>query len=226
MLRIKQGLNYTPVGVEGLVCQQSNGRIGIAKTKFFFGCLFIALAQSTTNANAQLSDRWSCIGNCDVAIPNGAVSSPPSGNSTYEFITTFGAPSGQGQIPGVGGTNGSYLNLFIPNVNAGDNLEFNFNYVTSDGAGFSDYAWAGILNTNSQSISDYLFTARTVVNGNTSPGFGLPLNSATLTPSTSAIIPNATNWSALGFTSGYCYSAGCGSTGWIHSSYTVLNSGS
>ena len=119
MLRIKQGLNYTPVGVEGLVCQQSNGRIGIAKTKFFFGCLFIALAQSTTNANAQLSDHWSCIGNCDVAIPNGAVSSPPSGNSTYEFITTFEAPSGQGQIQGVGGTNGSNLKLFIPNVNAG-----------------------------------------------------------------------------------------------------------
>ena len=227
MLSIEQVFHNTTVGVEGLVCQQSIGRIGIANTKFFFACLFIALALATTTANAQLSDRWSCIGNCNVAIPNGDVSSPPSGNSTYEFITTSGAPWGQGQIQGVGGTNGSNLKLFIPNVNAGDNLEFNFNYVTSDGAGFSDYAWAGILNTNSQSISDYLFTARTVVNGNTSPGFGLPLNSATLTPSTSAIIPHATNWSALGdYSSGYCFAVGCGSTGWIHSSYTVLNSGS
>ena len=71
-----------------------------------------------------------------------------------------------------------------------------------------------------------MFTARTSVSGNTSPGFGLPTNNATLTPAATPIVPGGPTWSKLGSDSGKCFDAGCGSTGWIQSNYTIADAGS
>jgi hypothetical protein len=136
---------------------------------------------------------------------------------------------GAGQISGVGGTNGSEYITTSFFASAGDPLNFYFNYVTSDGtSAFPDYGFAE-LQTSLGSIVGYLFTARTVVNpGDTSPGFGLPANISTLTPTTSPIIGGLTNWAALGSSSGACYQGvgnGCGSTGWIQSVYNVTSAG-
>jgi len=70
-----------------------------------------------------------------------------------------------------------------------------------------------------------LFTARTTLAGNTVPGFSMPTPSATLTPMSTPIDPNASNWSALGSWSGTCFSTGCGSTGWIESSFDIQTDG-
>jgi hypothetical protein len=45
-------------------------------------------------------------------------------------------------------------------------------------------------------------------------------------PPTTAIIPGGPVWSPLGGCSGACFSAGCGYTDWIQSTYTISSAGS
>ncbi|WP_135468229.1 NF038132 family protein [Crenalkalicoccus roseus] len=129
-----------------------------------------------------------------------------------------------GALTGVGGTgtptNGSRLTTTAFSADAGDTLAFYFNYVTSDGAGFADYAWARLLDDSLTQVA-LLFTARTTPGGDTVPGFAMPAPEATLTPPSTPIIPGGPAWSALGPDSGGCWAAGCGYTGWIQSSYTI-----
>ena len=165
---------------------------------------------------------WSCTGNCGTLGPDGVVTAPPGG-STYEFVTTFQGVNGVGQLPGIGGTDGSLLtsNSFV--ASGSDQLVFQFNFVTSDGTGsFPDYAWAELVPTVGSPV--VLFDARTVAGaGNTVPGFGLPPIAVTLTPPTTAIIPGGPTWSPLGGSSGACFQGpgqGCGYTGWIQASFT------
>ena len=180
--------------------------------------LLVKLAAVATMAlSANSADAATCIGVCGVLPANGDVPAPPSGSATYEFVTTAGGVTGAGQITGVGGTNGSQLTTDTFSAAAGDPLNLFFNYVTSDGAGFSDYAFAELLTGDNSSLG-FLFTARTASSGNTSPGNGLPNNISTLTPGTSAI-QNGTTWAGLAESSGGCFSTGCGNTGWIQSTY-------
>ena len=181
-----------------------------------------AVAAITFSANA--ANAATCVGVCGNQAPNGSVTAPPSGGPNYDFVTTNGGVSGAGQITGVGGTNGSQLTTDLFNASVGDPLNFFFNYVTSDGAGFSDYGFAELLTSANASVG-FLFTARTVASGNTSPGFGLPANISTLTPGSSAI-QSGTTWSPLGGTSSGCFSSGCGNTGWIQSTYNIGTAGS
>jgi hypothetical protein len=123
----------------------------------------------------------------------------------------------------VGGTTGSSYLTQTFSAAAGDSLDLFFNYVTSDGASFSDYAFAELLQ-NGTNVA-YLFTARTQPSGDTSPGFGLPPNSSTLNPGSTPIIPGAPLWSPLGTSSGNCFDLGCGYTGWIQSTYQIGSAG-
>lgn len=179
-----------------------------------------AIAFSAHSANAV-----TCIGTCGTLAPNGVVTAPPSGGPNYQYVSTSGGVSGAGQIAGVGGTNGSQLTTDLFTAAVGDPLNFFFNYVTSDGAGFSDYGFAELLNSANDSVG-FLFTARTVPSGNTSPGSGLPANISTLSPLTSPIVGGGPAWSALGSDSGRCFNAGCGYTGWIQSTYNITSAGS
>ncbi len=179
-----------------------------------------AIAFSAHSANAV-----TCIGTCGTLAPNGVVTAPPSGGPNYEYVSTSGGVNGAGQIASAGGTNGSELTTDLFTAAVGDPLNFFFNFVTSDGAGFSDYGFAQLLNSSNESVG-FLFTARTVPSGNTSPGFGLPANISTLTPLTSPIIGGGPAWSALGSDSGRCFSSGCGYTGWIQSTYNITAAGS
>jgi len=47
-----------------------------------------------------------------------------------------------------------------------------------------------------------------------------------MAPTSSGIIGGAPNWSPLGDSSGTCWSAGCGYTGWIQSNYAITSAGS
>ncbi len=164
-----------------------------------------------------------CVGTCGSLGANGVVTLSPYGSSAYQYVSTAGGVSGAGEISGVGGTDGSSLTTSVFSANAGDALKFYFNYVTSDGSGFADYAWAALLDASNNPT--YLFTARTEPSGTIAPGLGLPANAATLTPASVPIIPGGPVWSPLGGDSGACYASGCGYTGWIESTYLIPTAG-
>jgi len=171
-----------------------------------------------------------CVGNCGTAGVDGVVPLSPTGNSSYQWVSTNLGLSGVGILPtGALGeeTNGSTLASSLFSATAGDALSFYFNYTSSDCEEFADYAWAGLFNS-SHTLQALLFTARTTQSGNAVPGFGVPLPVATLTPSTVVINAGQTTWSPLGSSSGTCFIAvgqGCGSTGWVLSDYTIPTAG-
>lgn len=187
-----------------------------------------ALAFSGTAAagafDSGIPGSWSCTGNCGTLGANGVVTTSPEGGN-YGWIASNTGITGLG-LSSIGGTDGSRLRTGVFSANAGDELSFYFNYITSDGAGYADYAWVRLLNSDLTEAA-LLFTARTTPGGDTVPGFGLPaLNpGVTLTPSTTPIIPGGPAWTPLGSYSGSCYSTGCGYTGWIQMHYDIADAG-
>ncbi len=188
------------------------------------GLLALGVAMVPGQASAQSS-----IGNSGTAVANGDVTAPPEFGPAYRYVSTFGGVQGAGQLGGAGGTNGSLYTTASFQAEAGSELVFYFNFVTSDGTGsYPDYAWSSLNLGDDQLV---LFTARTVPGGaDTVPGFGLPglAPGVVLTPGSTPIQPGLTNWAQLGDSSGSCYQGtanGCGSTGWIKSTYTVTVAG-
>lgn len=187
--------------------------------------MFLAGGASAQQFNGGIPAGWNCIGTCGAAAANGVVTgSPMAGSTQYGYVTTFNS-SASANLPGVGGTgsatNGSLLRSNAFSMNEGANLTFYFNYVTSDGAGYADYAWARLLNASDLSQAALLFTARTAGDGGPIvPGFEMPDPAATLTPATQAI-QEGTVWAQLGGSSGSCYDTGCGHSDWIFSEFLV-----
>lgn len=180
---------------------------------------------------AMPASAATCIGNCGTAGADGVVTLSPTGNSSYNWVSTANgeANSTAGEIQGVGDNAsgaviGSQFTTAAFTAAANDSLDFFFNYVTSDGAGFADYGWAQLLDSSGNNAA-WLFTGRTQPSGNIAPGVGLPALDATLTPATSPIIPGGPVWSPLGGSSGSCFSAGCGYTDWIESTYIIPTAG-
>ena len=166
---------------------------------------------------------WTCSegGNCGTLGPDGVVTAPPGG-STYQYVSTSGAPTFSGLNLGFNETNGSLLTTSAFSASGTTVLAFNFNFVTSDGAGFPEYAYAQLAPSGGSPI--LLFTARTCETTpcNTVPGVGMPPLGVgvTLVPPSTPVTPNATTWSALGSSSGSCWAVGCGNSGWIQAEYT------
>lgn len=180
--------------------------------------------------DAGLPAGWTSVGTTGTLGADGVVTLAPSGGTKYGYVSTVSGVNGVA-LPGVGGsgsaTTGSTLRSVTFAAAAGDDLEFFFNYVTSDGSGFADYAWARLLDASANEVA-LLFTARTAPSGSIVPGFSMPAPTATLTPASVPIIPGNSVWSALGGDSGGCYNgpaAGCGYTGWIQSNYEIAVAG-
>jgi len=197
--------------------------------------LGVGLLGFAGNATADgIPAGWSCTGGCGSSGADGNVTLSPTGNSSFQWVSTNGGPNGGGVLP-TGGLglemNGSVLNSPVFTATAGQALNFYFNYVTSDGANsttnFADYAWVELYNSSNNPVA-LLFTARTAPSGSIVPGFGLPAPLATLTPASVPIIsnaPNGPNWSPLGSDSGRCFGPGCGYTGWVNSNYIIPTAG-
>lgn len=189
----------------------------------------LLLSAAALASAAAIPSGWVCNGNCGSMGADGVVTLSPTGNSQYQWVSTSNGISGVGSLPGVGGlgdpTNGSTLTTSSFSASAGDPLSFYFNYVTSDGSGYADYAWVRLLDSSGASAA-LLFTARTAPSGSIVPGFSMPSPEATLDPASVLINDGAPTWSPLGFSSGSCFDVGCGYTGWVHSSFTISTSGS
>jgi hypothetical protein len=195
---------------------------------WFAGAAIAAAISGAGAAQAQ------CVGNCGTDGADGVVTLSPTGNSSYGYVSTFGGATGAGEIAGQTGitsTDGSQLTSSVFTANAGDPLTLYFNFITSDGSGFPDYAFAELQTAAGAHVA-WLFTAATEPSGNTSPGQGLNVggvpivNSSTLTPPTSGIIAGGPVWSKLGGSSGTCFDVGCGYTGWIQSTFDIVTPGS
>jgi len=188
------------------------------------GALVLGSVGSASASNI-IPAGWTCTGDCGTLGPDGVVVAPPGG-TTYQFVSTFNGVNGAGQLPGVGGTDGSLLTTSAFTASGTDQLVFNFNFVTSDGtSSFPDYAWAELIPSSGPAI--VLFDARTVAgtSANTVPGFGLPPINVTLVPPSTPIIPGGPVWSPLGSSSGACFEGpgqGCGYTGWIQATTTPV----
>ena len=194
--------------------------------------LIAGLCFAYSAAAAPLPSGWTSVGTSGTnTAADGDVTLPP-GFASYQWISTNGGPTGGGTLPvGMTGqeTNGSAAHTPVFTVSAGDKLNFYFDYITSDGAQYTEYAWAGLYQ-DASTFDSYLFTARTTPSGNTVPGFGLPGLGAgvTLLPPSTAINAGASNFSPLGSYSGACWQGlgqGCGSTGWIQMEYIFSTAG-
>lgn len=170
---------------------------------------------------------WTCSGSCGTSGADGVVPLAPGGGSAYGWVSTYGSTAST-SLPGVGAggddANGSILRSLAFDAGSGSLLDFRFNYVTTDGAGYADYAWARLLNQDNTPVA-ILFTARANSAGNAVPGFDLPPPQATLTPFPVPIVEGQTDWSPLGPDGDECYDTGCGSTGWVRAQYTFASAG-
>lgn len=184
--------------------------------------LLVAGAAGATAFDSGIPAGWSGIGNFGVLGANGVVTTSPEGGN-YGWVASNTGITGLG-LSGIGGTDGTQLRSSVFSANAGDELRFYFNYVTSDGAGFADYAWSRLLDSTLTEVA-VLFTARTTPSGNSVPGFGMPPVAATMTPSVVTINPGGPVWSPLAGDSGACFSNGCGYSDWVQSDYTITASG-
>lgn len=196
----------------------------------FLGALSVLAASifsfSGPAAAAPLPAGWTCTANCGTLGADGVVTASPEGG-TYGYVSTYEGVADSGI--GLGSeTNGSRARTGQFSANAGDGLQFYFNYVTSDGAEYTEYAWVRLLDSAMNNVA-LLFTARTnpTAGANTVPGFGMPALAAgvALVPPATPIIAGGPAWSPLGGDSGGCYDTGCGYTGWVGMTYNIAAAG-
>lgn len=194
--------------------------------------LGFGLLASCAALAAPLPSGWTSVGNAgQFSAADGDVTLAP-GFSAYQWISTDGGVTGAGHLPtGSLGIETDGSSMRTPNFAAasGDKLNFQFNYITSDGSGFPEYAWAALFLSDG-TFDRLLFTARTnpTAGDDTVPGFELPGlgTGVTLTPATTPIIAGGPTFSPLGSSTGACWATGCGYTDWIRMDFEFGVAGS
>lgn len=193
------------------------------------GIVVAGMLLTTSGASAQqfssgMPAGWTCVGNCGTLGANGVVTLAPGGGTQYGWISTRNGVLNTNHL-GLGSEQtGTTLTSTLFAGTAGQVLAFQFNYVTSDGSGFADYAWVRLLDVSFNQVA-LLFTARTHPSAPIVPGFSMPAPSAILNPSPVTIVGGAPAWAPLGTDSGRCFNLGCGYSGWVQSTYSLTSGG-
>ena len=213
----------------------------------------VVAASFAHGANVGLgSVDWSVSGVAGVITGGTTVPTSPLGNAQFGYVTTAGpegdynqtyntsplALESQGKGSGTQ-TNGTKVRLGSFQATANEKLDLYFDYITTDGSGYDDYAWARLIDAGNQSTAAWLFTARSTHsgNGNVVPGNVLNKQTDNNLPKDLDATPNngntvnfnisSTVWAPLGSSSGSCWDSSntCGQTGWIKSSFTIATTG-
>lgn len=208
--------------------------------------LTLGHAQAADVAPPGLLSSWVCVGQCGASAADGDIVLSPLANPAYGYVSTSGSTV-YGASPLVLGdnsrgieTNGSVITSAPFSAAAGDLLDVQFNYVSTDGKGFDDYAWARLLDATSGNLVAWLFTARSSnsATGNIVPGDVVtrkefePRDVIVNYDSfsyTSKTVDDPVDWSLLGGSNGTCWkdnAAGCGYTGWLQSRHSFVAAGS
>lgn len=209
------------------------------------GALVIPAAQAS---NISVSgNTWTANGTAGLIYGDSIVNNSPTGNAQFGYVSTSGGVYGVSPLilrdEGRGTenrTNGSKIQSNAFNANANDTLTLHFNYISTDGRGYDDYAWARLVNADTNNTAAWLFTARSTnsANGNVVPGNVLNRQvDNTLPDELDAVLNDGntvgfnvagTNWIPLGSSNGICWDNAntCGPTGWIKSAYSFTASGS
>jgi hypothetical protein len=195
------------------------------------GLLALGLHAFAPSATAQafsggLPADWVCFGHCDTIGADGVVGLAPGGGSQLGYVSTDFGFLGASPFALGDESTGSRLASSVFSATAGDRLAYQFNYVSSDGDEYADYAWARLVDAGSGATSAMLFSATTQPAGLLVPSANLPAVDATLTPATASIVSDSTLWSPLGNDAGSCWGLGCGSSGWVQSAFTFTSGGS
>ncbi|MBN8503177.1 MAG: NF038132 family protein [Burkholderiales bacterium] len=199
----------------------------------------LALSLLAWNAHAQssLPAGWQCTGVCGWMAAQGDIGASPEAQVGYGFLSTAGStvygssplqldPNSRGSGTE---TNGSRLLSPSFSLVAGETFRAHFNYASTDGKGFDDYAWARLVRADTGALVQWLFTARSSNSGtrNIVPGDVLPRDA--FDPRTVLVnydeyefntrdAAQPIDWTPLGFSNGSCWrsnAAGCGFTGWL-----------
>jgi MYXO-CTERM domain-containing protein len=207
--------------------------------------LAMASSQALAAGPGGSFDTWTCVGLCGTSPADGDIVLSPLANPAYGYVATAGSTAYgasplvlDGNSRGVE-TNGSRVTSAAFHAVAGEQIDVQFNYVSTDGKGFDDYAWARLVNVADNSTLAWLFTARSSnsATGNIVPGDVLRredfdpreviVNYADFA-FTSKTADDPIAWTPLGGSNGTCWrdnAAGCGYTGWLQSRHTFAAAG-
>jgi hypothetical protein len=197
-------------------------------------------AQAGVVSLANLS--WNGVGAAGLIGGGSTVPTSPTGNAQFTFVSTADGVLGVSPLllktDGKGSEeseNGSTLTSSAFDASKNDTLELLFNYVSTDGRGFDDYAWARLIDDTTGQTAAWLFTARSTnsARGHVVPGDvlkrqqdnSLPdqLDAALNNGNSVGFNVSSTAWGPLGSSSGYCWDSAntCGPSGWIESDYSI-----
>jgi len=219
----------------------------------YFPLITLGLVSALTTPVAQASivsvatNTWSPTGAAGIIYGDSTVRNSPTGNLQFGYVTTSGGIQGASPLvlrdegrASENQTNGSKIQSSAFSASANDSLTLYFNYVTTDGRGYDDYAWARLVNATTNDTAAWLFTARSTnsANGNVVPGNVLNRQVDNNLPDELDAVLNdgntvgfdvaSTDWIPLGDSSGICWDNAntCGPTGWIKSEYAFAAAGS
>lgn len=184
---------------------------------------------------------WTATGTWGSAGADGDITLSPLGNARYGYVSTanseaFGVsplslPSNNKGFE----TNVSTIVSGSFSAGAADRLSMFFNYVSTDGKGYDDYAWARLVNADTNALVTWLFTARSTNSGPKNVVPGDVLDNSVFDPKDVIVnfkdrnfTDKTVNWSPLGFSNNQCWeenAPGCGFTGWMESGYTFAQGG-
>ena len=187
-----------------------------------------------------------CIGICGSSAADGDIGLSPLGRARYGYVATAGSavygasPLTLDDNNGDAQTNGSRWTSGLFTAAAGDPIDVWFNYASTDGKGFDDYAWARLLDATSGNLVAWLFTARSSNSntGNIVPGDVVTKKEFDPRDSivnyddyefTSETVDDPIDWQPLGGSNGTCWrdnASGCGFTGWLQSRHVFASAGS
>jgi hypothetical protein len=207
--------------------------------------LGLGSAQATGVAPPGDLSTWTCVGHCGASAADGDIARSPLDNPAHGYVTTSGSTA-YGASPLVldsnsrgSETNASVITSAAFHATRGDAIDVHFNYISTDGKGFDDYAWARLVAAGDGQLVAWLFTARSSnsATGNIVPGDVLRRDEfdprAVIVnydsfDFTSKTVDDPVNWSLLGTSNGTCWrdnAAGCGYTGWLQSHHGFAAAG-